>query len=62
MTGFISGMIVMAVIWGVNAATRNIMSKIHKNNVEEMARLKIPVYPIISYIRFHLRKDDKDNI
>ena len=62
MAEFIFGMILMAIIWGLNSAARAIMTKIHNNNPAELAKLNIPIYPIICYAKFHFsEKNDEKN-
>jgi len=62
MSGFEVGMVVMGAIWVINETTKNIMNKVHKHNMVEMDRLKIPIYPIVSWIKFKmkLRKEKQE--
>ena len=55
MSGFEAGMVIMGTIWICNEITENIMKKIHKHNIVEMDRLKIPIYPIVSWIKFKMK-------
>lgn len=61
MSGFEVGLVVMGSIWMCNSVTENIMKKIYKNNLVEIDRLKIPIYPIISWIKFRMKlKQEKE--
>ena len=52
MDGCIFGIIAAIVFIYGNDAAKIIMSKVHQNNQEKMAKLKIPGYAIYSYIMF----------
>ena len=54
------GIILFVFIWGVNEASRSIMSKVHQYNRKELAKLNIPFYPIISYVKFRISKKMDD--
>jgi len=55
MSGFEVGIIFMGSIWVCNIVAENIMKKINKHNIDELNRLKIPIYPIISWIKFKIK-------
>jgi len=52
MTGFVIGIIFSAVAFACNDAAKTLMVKIHENDAEELAKMKIPGYPIYSYFVF----------
>ena len=52
MTGFILGIICTVGFIGGNDAAKTLMTKVHKNDEKELAKLKIPGYAIYSYFIF----------
>ena len=52
MISFILGIVVTLGFIAGNDAAKTLMRKVHANNDEEMAKMKIPGYPIYSYYRF----------
>lgn len=60
MTGFILGIILTVAFTYGNSAAKDIMSKVHANNKEEMAKMKLPGYAIYSYIMF-IKERANDN-
>lgn len=52
MTGFILGVIFTLGFIAGNDAAKTLMTKVHANNDEEMAKMKIPGYPMYSYYKF----------
>ena len=61
MTGFILGILCTVGFIGVNNAAKTLMTKVHQNNDEEMAKMKIPGYAIYSYIMFKKGNDNENN-
>ena len=60
MSGFVLGICFAGGMYAGNKVTQEIMNKIHQYNPDELCRLKIPGYPIYSYIKFKL-KQNKEN-
>jgi len=61
MTGFILGILCTVAFIGANNAMKTLMTKVHQNNDEEMAKMKIPGYAIYSYIMFKRGTNNEDN-
>ena len=57
MSGFVLGMCFAGGLYAGNKAAYEVMSKVHEYNQDEMSRLKIPGYPIYSYIKFKMKQN-----